>query len=166
MQRVARQAVYAERRALLKREKIEKAKKRKYDKENKMYRMSWRTAVGRLKRDAMGSLKTDIELGELAPRRDIGLEAEKFATLPEILTYKPSAHHNVFERLYKKRHQSSTELFRSYKVDDKVIIVNGLGEGRTGFIEEVFWETQKVKLSGMFLVCYGLISRAHADSAA
>jgi 3-oxoacyl-ACP reductase-like protein len=136
----------------LRREKIEKAKKRKFDKESKVYRQRWRVAVGRLKREALGSIKADIELGELAPRRDIGLEAEKFATLPDIFTSKPSAHRNVFERLYKKR-QSSTELFRSYKVNDKVIIVNGIGKGRVGFIEEVHWETQKVKLSGMFLVC-------------
>jgi large subunit ribosomal protein L24 len=153
MQRVARQAVYTERRALLKREQIEKSKKNRFDKEQKVSRQRWRTAVGRLKRDAIASLKTDMELGDLAPRRDIGLEAEKFGTMPQELAMSPTAHPNVFQRLYDKRHQNATELFRSYKVDDRVIIVNGIGQGKIGFVKDVDWKAQKVRLSGQLEVC-------------
>jgi large subunit ribosomal protein L24 len=152
MQRVARQAVYAERRALQRREQIEKSNKRRFDKEQKVHRQRWRTAMGRLKRDAIAALKTDVELGELAPRRDIGLEAERFGVLPDDFRMGPIAHPNVFQRLYDKR-QTTTELFRSYKVDDKVIIVNGIGQGKVGFVKDVVWDAQKVRLSGMLEVC-------------
>ena len=154
MQRVARQAVYAERRAVLKREKIEKSKKRRFDKEQKVSRQRWRTAVGRLKRDAMAALRTDVELGDLAPRRDIGMEADKFGTMPDAFRMGPVAHPNVFRRLYDKRHQNTTELFRSYKVDDKVIIVDGIGQGKVGYIKDVVWDTQKVRLAGVLEVCH------------
>jgi hypothetical protein len=154
MQRVARQAVYAERRAVLKREKIEKVRKRRFDKQQKVDRQRWRTAMGRLKRDAMVALRTDVELGDLAPRRDIGIEADKFLTMPDEFRSGPTAHPNVFRRLYDKRHQNATELFRSYKVDDRVIIIDGIGQGKVGYVKDVAWATQKVRLAATLEVCH------------
>jgi large subunit ribosomal protein L24 len=110
---------------------------------------------------AMKNAEEDWTLGPLAPRRDVGLDAESYGTVTdEILRKAPPV------LPWQRPLATWGEMRNVYKVNDTAVIIRGTDKGMVGTIVETFISSQTAILKDLRMV-YTLTTASrdyHADS--
>lgn len=107
-----------------------------------------------VKREEILNLKTarkvrreDWELGELAPRRDVGLKKDTYATID--MSRLRGQHLTVAERL---KLNPDGGRYPNIVAGDRVVILEGRDKGKIGKVENFDTKTQEVTVDGLNLV--------------
>jgi len=111
-----------------------------------------RRMVKKIVKNEQLNRKEDWKLGpRLAPRRDVGEAAEKYATIDQALLHPP-------EKTTKEQ-----KGFRSHLTqEDRVVILEGRDKGKIGIVSDVNVRAQSVKIRNMNLVRFTQIQ--HSES--
>lgn len=149
MQKVIRRSLLAERQAqrrIIRRRETVDRQTRKTNREQNLYQRSQDT---KLIRDAKLYRREDWELGPLAPRRDVGDNADKYGTLGQGALRGPLLEKAARE----KARECIGGRYMNIVQGDRVVLLDGRDKGKIGKIIAVDTQRCEFTVEGLNMVC-------------
>jgi large subunit ribosomal protein L24 len=140
MQKLLRRTAMAKRQAKRKAEQFQQRVERVEAKQYKRELVSYESALRKNVREARKAWKLDWELGPLAPRRDYGEREGEYGAVDASAIFPPTKPVSMKQKDYLIR------------VGDRVVITNGLDEGKIGVVTELKEDAEYAFVDGLRVV--------------
>lgn len=151
MQKVIRRTLLAEKQAA--RQLARRQRKNELDefflRRDRM--MTWNAENLRRIKESKVARREDWELGELAPKRNVGSQAEAYGSIGAEYSQEPVARRKevleILDLWGGKKHLNITE-------GDRVVVISGPDKGKIGKVNKVDKQRAEVECDGLNMVCF------------